>query len=56
MKIECRECHKGEDEVRLQKCPICFKHFCEEHAADQGGVRFCSKSCAQYFFFGDPDD
>jgi hypothetical protein len=53
---ECYECHKSEDETTLQKCPICFKRFCEEHGYHRSGLRFCSSGCAEYFFFSEPDD
>ena len=53
---KCHECGKPDTETRLQKCPICFRYFCEDHSHDQSGVVFCSKGCAQYFFFAEPDD
>jgi hypothetical protein len=58
MSTECYECKKTDDaeDVRLQKCPICHKHFCEDHAYHRSGLRFCSSGCAEYFFFSDPDD
>ena len=49
-------CQKNDDDARLDKCPICFKFFCEEHAYLYSGRRFCSKQCAQFFFFGEDDD
>lgn len=52
----CFVCNKTDDETRLSKCPICFKYFCEEHACHRSGLRFCSKGCAEYFFFSEPDD
>ena len=56
MDVECNECQKTEAEVKLQKCPICFKYFCDEHAYHRSGLWFCSKGCAEYFFFSEPDD
>jgi len=56
MDIQCRVCKKGEDELRLRKCPICFKHHCEDHSVQRSGVYFCSRECADYFFFAEPDD
>lgn len=56
MDLECRECKKTEVDVKLHKCPICFKHFCEEHSHHRSGLWFCSAGCAEYFFFADPDD
>jgi len=54
--MQCTECGKTLDEATLSKCPICFKYFCTEHAYVTSGRRFCSRGCADYFFFGDPDD
>lgn len=54
--MECANCHKTDDEARIEKCPICFKGYCPEHAYLYSGRRFCSKPCAEYFFFGDGDD
>jgi len=54
--MQCTECGKTLDETTLSKCPICFKYFCSEHAYVTSGRRFCSRGCADYFFFGDPDE
>jgi len=56
MTSSCFVCNKTDDETRLSKCPICFKYFCEDHACHRSGLRFCSKGCAEYFFFSEPDD
>jgi hypothetical protein len=53
---ECRECKRKDTDVRLSKCPICFKYFCEDHAVQRSGLAFCSTGCAEYFFFSDPDE
>ena len=39
-----------------EKCPICFKQVCEECAIRSYGRCFCSKRCADTFFFGDDDE
>ena len=52
----CRECGKTSNEGRLRKCPICFRHFCDEHVTVMSGRPFCSSGCAQYFFFAEPDE
>jgi len=52
----CIHCERSVDETRLEKCPICFKRFCRDHGHEMSGRSFCSKHCAQHFFFGDPDD
>ena len=56
MEERCHSCDRTIDEVGLRKCPICFKHFCDEHSHHQSGRPFCSKGCAEFFFFGDGDD
>ena len=56
MELKCHKCEKSDEEIRLHKCPICFKHYCEEHSAHRSGVQFCSKGCGEYFFFAEPDD
>ncbi len=56
MDVQCHECEKPETEARLRKCPICFKHYCEDHDYKRSGLTFCSAGCAEYFFHGDPDD
>jgi len=50
------QCELTGDDTKLHKCPVCFKHVCDEHAASRSGRKFCSDACAEYFFFGDPED
>jgi hypothetical protein len=54
--MECASCQKSDLELRLHKCPICFKWICTECAEHQYGRLFCSRRCADQFFFGDDDD
>jgi hypothetical protein len=54
--VECYVCKKNEDETVLQKCRICFKYYCHDHEYLWSGRSFCSRPCAEYFFFSDPDD
>lgn len=56
MDVQCVVCKKGEGEVHLIRCSICFKHFCDEHAYIKSGRKFCSEGCAEFFFHIDPDD
>ena len=56
MEQRCHECHKDIDEIHLQKCPICFRLFCDDHAFNMSNRLFCSQRCAEYFFSGDPDE
>ena len=54
--MKCSVCEKDEQEVTLQKCPICFKLVCLDCAKREYGRTFCSKRCADQFFFGDDDE
>jgi hypothetical protein len=56
MIIDCHQCHKTDEEARLRKCPICHKHYCEDHCYEMSGMTFCSQGCGEYFFYGDPDE
>ena len=56
MKEECVTCKKTADETTLRKCPVCHKYYCDDHVFLYSGRSFCSKHCADYFFFADPDD
>ena len=54
---KCHECGMSSDDTTtLEKCPMCFKYACGEHQHLMSGRIFCSKACADYFFFADPDD
>lgn len=53
-KRECVTCKKGEDQVTLRKCAVCFRFYCEDDTYVMAGREFCSKNCARYNFF--PDD
>lgn len=52
----CSICSATEDAKIIRKCPICFKLICEDCAYRFGGRPFCSKGCADYFFFGTGDE
>jgi hypothetical protein len=54
--MECRECQRTEEEVRLTKCAVCHRGFCDEHAYTMSGRTFCSRGCAEYFFFSTDED
>ena len=54
--LGCESCGASEEDRRVQKCPICYKKFCEECAHPMSGRSFCSRFCAEYFFFGGEDD
>jgi hypothetical protein len=52
----CITCSKSDEEVTLQKCPICFKWVCYDCGKREYGRTFCSMRCAHLFFFGDDDE
>jgi hypothetical protein len=54
--MNCTVCGKTDEEVTLLKCPICFKLVCHDCGRREYGRVFCSKRCADGFFFGDDDD
>jgi hypothetical protein len=54
--MNCSVCEKSDLETSLQKCPICFKWVCEDCAKRDYGRVFCSRRCADGFFFGDDDE
>ena len=54
--MECHECKRTDEETHLERCAICFKYYCEEHCYSWSNRTFCSKPCAEYFFFGDSDE
>jgi hypothetical protein len=53
MDRRCCVCNEHEDEVTLHKCPMCLKWYCEDCETTLSGRKFCSTTCANYFFFGD---
>ena len=52
----CAKCEDHDEAQLVRKCPVCHKLFCEDHAHHMSGRAFCSKGCAQFFFFTEPDD
>jgi hypothetical protein len=55
MDNKCWRCEATEPERTIRKCVICFKYYCNECQADRNGRTFCSKQCADFFFFGDEE-
>ncbi len=53
---KCSVCGATKDEdgeeIQLKKCIMCFKMFCEDCAYFFGGREFCSRQCADFFFYG----
>jgi hypothetical protein len=54
--MNCAVCGRSDQEISLYKCPICFKHICDDCSNRAFGRVFCSKMCADQFFFGDDDE
>ena len=56
--MECIGCRANDNDqdLRLNKCPICFKWACDNCAFHSFGRLFCSKKCSEQFFFGDDDE
>jgi hypothetical protein len=54
--MECVTCGKSDQDDRLEKCPICFKWVCEHCGHRNMGRVFCTKRCADQFFFGDEEE
>ncbi len=55
--MECVVCQKSDqEEIRLHKCPICFKWACDNCAVKAFGRLFCTKKCSDQFFFGDDEE
>ena len=52
----CHKCEAEKPGLKVQKCSIYHKYFCEDHTFTMSGVEFCSRGCGEYFFFGDPED
>ena len=54
--IACTKCNKVPKVLRLTKCAECFKPLCEDCAFVRYARKFCSKACANAFFFGTGED
>lgn len=53
---KCVGCGSPEEFVVLEKCRMCFRHFCGDCAHKTRGARFCSQACGEYFMHGDEED
>jgi hypothetical protein len=54
--MKCTGCQKDAKETTLQKCPICFAYVCLDCGSREYGRTFCSKRCADQFFFVDDEE
>jgi hypothetical protein len=53
---ECAKCGQGPKVFRIMKCAACFKPICESCALRKHGNFFCSKGCAEVYFFGSGEE
>jgi hypothetical protein len=52
----CLVCGDSATEALLERCLVCGKYFCSDHAFKRTGRRFCSAGCARDFFWGVGDE
>ncbi len=52
----CVSCGSSEQDARLERCPICSKHFCPDCAYRASGRRFCAENCARTYNYGESED
>ena len=52
----CHVCRRGSNETLLAVCPNCQQRCCSEHSVRRSGKAFCSKECAEWFFYGGDED
>ncbi len=51
----CEVCGATGFWMHMAKCPMCHKHFCDKCRHMFGGKEFCSRYCANEFFWGGED-
>lgn len=54
--LVCERCELTFERVFIQECSFCFKRFCRDCAVRSGSTAFCSKACAEGWFFADSDE
>jgi|GEM_PF-1077109 len=54
--IFCERCDQMFERVLVQECAYCFKDFCRSCAVRSGSTAFCSKACAEAWFFAEADE
>jgi len=52
----CEKCHATGMWISLIKCPMCHKYVCDECKFSVQGKDFCSRFCANEFFWGETDE
>jgi hypothetical protein len=56
VKRRCPSCGRKVREDALRSCLICRSTFCYGCGVLGYGREFCSSTCSEYFFHGDPDE
>jgi len=51
----CAICGGEQYSFAMKSCPMCKKRYCEQCEHRMGGNVFCSRSCANLFFFSGED-
>lgn len=51
----CQLCGATGRWLQLLKCPMCHTYFCDPCAYKYGGKDFCSRHCANEFYWGGED-
>ena len=49
--MQCHACQKDDSQGHVERCAVCHRGYCEEHNFMMSGRKFCSRFCAEYFFF-----
>jgi hypothetical protein len=52
----CEVCGMERDATQLHRCRSCRKAFCSDCAFRSTVGAFCSRECADIFFYGEQDD
>ena len=52
----CDRCEQMFERILIQECPYCFKDFCRTCAVRSANTAFCSKACAEGWFFAGADE
>lgn len=51
----CPICGKEKFSFAMKTCPMCKRRFCDTCEYRMGGGVFCSKECANLFYFSGED-
>ena len=51
----CEKCQQMSERALIGECPYCTKDFCRACAVRSGSASYCSKGCAEAWFFSEAD-